>query len=226
MKRFLFFLLPKFLRTNISKIVTLKNEITKDNWLMSQDFELEEKHLKHLKVLPNRLLLLEQLPKRSVVVEIGVAEGYFSERILEITEPKKLILIDLWESENPKYSQKSLVRIKEKFSEQIANNQVEIKRGWSDKKISELEKNSIDWSYIDAGHYYEDVKKDLIALKDKMKAGGIICGHDYIRWSGPTHRFGVVEAVNEFCLKNDFEMIFLTHEQNRHLSFAIRRIGE
>jgi hypothetical protein len=42
-------------------------------------------------------------------------------------------------------------------------------------------------------------------------------------WNGGV-RYGVVEAANEFCVRHDWEFIFLTAETHRHLSFAIRQI--
>ncbi|MCU0386267.1 MAG: hypothetical protein MUE38_09580, partial [Flavihumibacter sp.] len=59
----------------------------------------------------------------------------------------------------------------------------------------------------------------------KLKPGGIIAGHDFIKgnWlSG--YRYGVMEAVYEFCVTHNWELIFLTTETNDHPSFAIRRI--
>ena len=58
-----------------------------------------------------------------------------------------------------------------------------------------------------------------------MKKGGIIAGHDYIigNWNDG-HRYGVIEAVREFCLKYHWEMIYLTHELDDHPSFAIREM--
>jgi hypothetical protein len=58
-----------------------------------------------------------------------------------------------------------------------------------------------------------------------MKLGGIIAGHDYImgNWNAG-HRYGVVEAVRAFCLRYNWELIFLTHELDNHPSFAIREI--
>lgn len=37
-----------------------------------------------------------------------------------------------------------------------------------------------DFIYIDASHAYEDVKRDILAWKPKVKNGGFIAGHDWI----------------------------------------------
>lgn len=55
-----------------------------------------------------------------------------------------------------------------------------------------FEDNSLDFVFVDADHQYESVKKDIIAWYPKLKAGGIMAGHDYIS------KFGVAEAVNSF----------------------------
>jgi hypothetical protein len=72
---------------------------------------------------------------------------------------------------------------------------------------------------------YETTRRELELLRAKMKPGGIIAGHDYAmgNWNGGV-RYGVMEAVREFCLTYDWEMIFITHEIHDHPSFAIRAI--
>lgn len=50
---------------------------------------------------------------------------------------------------------------------------------------------SVDFLFIDAGHSYEDVKKDLHAWLPKMKKGSTISGHDYY------NPCGVKQAVDE-----------------------------
>jgi len=61
--------------------------------------------------------------------------------------------------------------------------------------------------------------------RTKVKENGIIAGHDYIvgNWNGLI-RYGVIEAVHEFCLKYDWEILFITAELSNNPSFAIRRI--
>jgi len=51
-----------------------------------------------------------------------------------------------------------------------------------------------DFVYIDAGHNYEDVCKDIDAWMPKIKKGGILSGHDY--WLDMQNP-GVVKAVDE-----------------------------
>lgn len=41
-----------------------------------------------------RDFLLKQMPKNSICAEVGVYKGKLSERILKLTNPKKLVLID------------------------------------------------------------------------------------------------------------------------------------
>lgn len=55
----------------------------------------------------------------------------------------------------------------------------------------DYEDGSLDFVFVDASHEYEDVKDDLIAWYPKVRAGGIIAGHDINH--EPVHR-----AVLEF----------------------------
>lgn len=55
-----------------------------------------------------------------------------------------------------------------------------------------VENGCLDYVFIDAGHFYDDVKSDIEAWLPKIKPGGVMAGHDYSR------RFrGVQHAVDE-----------------------------
>jgi predicted O-methyltransferase YrrM len=57
----------------------------------------------------------------------------------------------------------------------------------------------VDFLYVDAGHYYEEVLADLEAWWPKLEVGGLICGDDYDLpgWDG------VKQAWDEFEQKYD-----------------------
>jgi predicted O-methyltransferase YrrM len=55
--------------------------------------------------------------------------------------------------------------------------------------------SSLDFVFIDASHFYEDVKRDIAAWRTKVRPGGILAGHDFCADS--VMNFGVVEAVTE-----------------------------
>jgi hypothetical protein len=148
-----------------------------------------------------RRKLLKKMPKNSVCAELGVAEGLFSEEIIKITKPKKLVLIDNWEekkdfSDTIKQKEHDLNynAVKEKFQ---FNPVVQIIKGLTNS-INTFPDNYFDWVYIDADHRYEGVKKDLENCYPKIKPGGYIIGDDYLHETYGDYILGVVEAVDEF----------------------------
>jgi hypothetical protein len=185
--------------------------------------DFEDKHLINLQSLKDRETLLKQLPKQATVAEIGVNEGDFSEKILSLCHPEKLVLIDVWASK--RYHGGLFEKVKNRFATQLAAGKIEIMRDLSFGAIAACKDEYFDWVYLDTDHTYDTTKRELELLRPKMKKGGIIAGHDYIigNWNAG-HRYGVIEAVREFCLKYNWEMIYLTHELNDHPSFAIREI--
>ena len=189
--------------------------------------EIQPELIKNLRILPDRLAMLEMMPRGAVVAEVGVAEGGFSESILQICKPAILHLVDLWSSDlkETSYNECAYATVKGRFAGEIDAGRVVLHRGLSWEALGAFPDNYFDWVYIDASHAYESVKQDLAAAKRKLKASGIIAGHDYTLWGDSLSRWGVIEAVNEFCNANDFEMVYLTHESKRNHSYAIRGLA-
>lgn len=209
------------------KIVTLSNRLTRrfrEN--AYKDYPrtpFETIHIQHLVSLKDRDELLKNLPLHGVVAEIGVNEGDFSEKILSLCSPSKLVLIDVWASK--RYHGGLFEKVKNRFARQLENGQIEIIRDLSFGGIASVQDNYFHWVYLDTDHTYDTTKRELELLRPKMKPGGIIAGHDYIigNWNAG-YRYGVVEAVREFCILYNWEMVFLTHELDIPPSFAIRAI--
>ena len=184
---------------------------------------LQDIHIANTKVVANRNALLSQLPKGGVVAEVGVNEGDFSRRILTYAQPSKLHLIDVWSSD--RYHEGLMYVVQNKFATEIAKKVVQIHRGYSTTVLPQFEDHTFDWVYIDTDHTYATTSAELEICAKKVKPGGIIAGHDYITGDWKLRvRYGVVEAVNEFCVKHGWEIAYLTNETHRHVSFALRQL--
>ncbi|MEN9599702.1 MAG: hypothetical protein RL596_2021 [Bacteroidota bacterium] len=186
-------------------------------------YELSSVHLQNAKLIANRSELLELLPKESICAEIGVNEGEFSEEILNITKPTKLYLIDAWNDSFFHNGKKAIVE--EKFSNQMQYKKVELRVGLSTDELPKFPDGYFDWVYLDTAHTYEITYAELSILKTKIKPNGIILGHDYVigNWAD-WFKYGVIEAVHEFCVKEGWEIIYLTNETHQHRSFAIKKL--
>lgn len=65
----------------------------------------------------------------------------------------------------------------------------------SDFASTLFEDGYFDFVYIDAGHKYDEVQKDMSLWLPKVKYNGILCGHDFNNVSTPE----VAKAVKDFC---------------------------
>lgn len=185
--------------------------------------DLEEKHISNLKVLTNRTVLLGTLPKNGIVAELGVNKGEFSQEILSISNPQVLHLVDVWGSE--RYHDGLRSHVQSMFQNQIYVGKIKIHQGYSTDLASIFDNGYFDWIYIDTDHSYQVTKDELYAYKDKIKPRGFIAGHDYSQGNwGKILRYGVMEAVHEFCIREDWELIYLTTDMSNNPSFAIRKI--
>lgn len=140
---------------------------------------------------------LKQLRGRKKLIgcEIGVQYGNNAEWILKALSIKKLYLIDPYSA----YVDGVKSR-RAKIQEGIKNMTVRRLLRWekevvwlfdrSDIAYRNIPDGELDFVYIDGLHDYESVKNDILLFEKKVRAGGLICGHDY-------NLRGVKKAVNE-----------------------------
>jgi hypothetical protein len=184
--------------------------------------KLKPRHIKNLRVVTTRFVLLTLLPSNGIVAEVGVYDGDYSEKILTLSKPKRLHLIDAWSSKRS--GDDKLNKVQSRFRAEIECGQVVINRGLSWDELGKFPDAYFDWVYLDTSHKYEDTTRELEISRLKVKPDGLIGGHDYT--TGNIERplkYGVIHAVNEFCLRYNWEMIYLTHEPSRYLTYVIRR---
>jgi len=176
-----------------------------------------------------RDFLLHLMPKNATCVEVGVFDGLLSERILALTSPHQLHLVDPWytkpdgslfdgpaqqfdsakqASDSLEGQYQSVVRL---LSNEIGSGQVQIHRMLSHEAAPLFADAHFDWAYVDASHYYDDVKRDLLAWFPKVKSGGFITGDDYDRQGFWDH--GVTRAVDEFVKQNAVDVVAFRNHQ-------------
>jgi len=183
---------------------------------------LEDRHTAQCRVLPNRISLLMHLPSDGIVAEIGAAFGEFSRNILAFNSPRRLHLIDMWLEE--RYRQ-GLQAILNEFSRDLRTGRLHINRGESLSALAEFDDDYFDWVYIDTNHMYSTTAAELSLARRKVKNGGFIAGHDYCTGNviAPVP-YGVIEAVHEFCVREDWGFRYLTLDSTGHFSFCLQAL--
>ena len=136
----------------------------------------------------------------SKIVEVGCWKGkstaYLAVEIINSKKDITLYAVDTWQgSPEHKYSHEiinnTLYNTFITNIEPVKNTIVPLRMS-SIEAANCFENESLDIVFIDANHYYDNVKSDILAWLPKIKRGGIISGHDYTE-SWPD----VIKAVNE-----------------------------
>jgi predicted O-methyltransferase YrrM len=144
--------------------------------------------------------MVDKFDDGSHFVEVGVWKGmsacYMAVEIINSGKKIKFDCVDTWgfvetssEIQEPQFE--SLFEV---FKSNIdpVKDQINIIKSLSWEGAKNYDDNSLDFVFIDAGHDYDSVMKDLNAWYQKIKDGGIIAGHDY------HYDVGVYRAVNEY----------------------------
>lgn len=184
---------------------------------------LQHPHIKNTNLILNRETLLDLLPKGGTAAEIGVASGNFSKKILQINKPKNLHLIDIWNSE--RYGETLYLEVNSKFQREQIDGTIIIHRSESLDAIKKFPDSFFDWIYIDTDHSYELTYQELKLSAPKIKPGGFIAGHDYQQgnWVAQ-YRYGVMEAVSNFCHEENWEIFMITMDMTEVQSFCLKKI--
>jgi predicted O-methyltransferase YrrM len=156
-------------------------------------------------------------------IEVGCFEGKGSLLILNklCSHPNsQLYCIDHWENtyilENNTYS----TEINNYFIgqyERFKSNTIQYKdkiielKGHSDTMLTSLQKNTVDFVYIDGDHSPEQVYKDAIHSFELLKSGGIIVFDDYLgEYKGIITKHGIDRFYEE--KKNECKVLFSNYQ--------------
>ena len=169
-------------------------------------------YISEMKTVETRSDLLKLLPKGLRIAELGVFRGDFSKEILDICQPSKLYLVDLFEGEvccgdkdgenvatEPDLSV-AYFDLKEKYR---TNPRVKVQKmhTWAFLETEPV----IDAVYIDSQHSFGQVQGELCRAFRNLSVNYIL-GHDY-------DNEGVKRAVDEFCRDTNLEITYLTNDK-------------
>jgi len=135
-------------------------------------------------------------------VELGVADGKYSEVLCAENPQCSVYSVDPWEiyGTNPVHyhykDDKEVKRFYDAARERLGkySNSI-IMKEFGYNAVNQFVDESLDFVYIDADHKLLSVVEDILAWSAKVRVGGIISGHDYVRHTSVIH---VKEAVNAY----------------------------
>ena len=169
---------------------------------------------------PKREDFLKIFPKNAVGAELGVFQGKYSQKLLLVTKPKELHLIDPWWKVmgeiygdwSRKHNNGELLPTRQAYEEAKAHVAAVDKDGVAKFHVEDdlvclatFPDHYFDWIYLDSSHTYEHTKAELELLHDKVKPTGLIAGDDWK--TDPNHmHYGMRVAIEEFCQSHDWEI--------------------
>ena len=132
--------------------------------------------------------------------ELGVSTGRFSTFILAIVQGSTMVAVDLWAPQpglvgegSETYADWPHEENYKAFTEHNAKyhpGRLTVHRMKTVDAAPLVDDGSLDFVFIDADHTYEGALADIKAWTPKVRAGGMVSGHDY-NWPS------VKRAVNE-----------------------------
>jgi hypothetical protein len=133
--------------------------------------------------------------------EIGTYYGEFAAQILGAWQGKRLHCIDPWRAQDPDVYLDGCTAVdwEEVYGKARAvlepDQRAHLLRMLSEDAASLIRPETLDFVYIDSNHSYRAVKADLKLWWPKVKAGGLVGGHDAYSRHDSAQDCGVLDAV-------------------------------
>lgn len=157
--------------------------------------------------------MIKELPQDATVVEVGTWHGkslaYLIVESLNQNKKFKIYSVDSYDNDYETFYSERLKKDKNFLNDAyicFKNNLKDYEKYYTQYKCkswngaSFFNDETIDYVMIDAGHKYEDVKKDLNAYWAKIKKGGYMGGDDY------NVNNTVGQAVDEFVREKNLKL--------------------
>ena len=170
------------------------------------------------------------------IAEVGVAFGDFSEFLIELFAPNSFVAIDTFVIHTlddcmgiPVGDRLKGLTHEDYYRQRIiaGPHTVEVVNALSHEGLARFQDDFFDLIYLDAGHTYEDIARDIAVAVKKLHRYGILVCNDYTCFDqrdgvagGP---YGVVPAVNQLLAEGGFEVMGFALEKLMFCDIALRR---
>jgi len=137
----------------------------------------------------------------TVGAEIGVERGVYSEILCQGAPELHLYCIDAWrayQGYRDHVSQEKMDGMYLTTQERLRPYDCELIRAFSVDAAENFADGSLDFVYIDGNHEFPYIVQDLLTWPAKVRAGGIVAGHDYIGSTVRHSRNHVMYVVDAF----------------------------
>jgi len=179
-------------------------------------------------------MLLTLRPEKGLAIcEVGVGLGQFSRFVLDHMRPRIFVAIDSYDL----HTQQTIwgrpaadvfgKRTHRAFYEDMFSKYrtiLRVQEGQSHECLATWPDAEFDILYIDAGHTYEDIKRDAAMGSPKVKQDGLLVFNDYTLYdhfgSAP---YGVVQAVNELIVASDWQVVGFSLQREMYCDIALKR---
>lgn len=144
--------------------------------------------------------------------EIGVEEGIYSEILLKANPNLKLFSIDAWEAYDgyrDHMEQQEMDIIYSRAMERLKPYSCKVIKGYSVEVSEQFKDESLDFVYLDANHEFTHVVNDIAVWEKKVKVGGIIAGHDYIKRKTNAYLMHVPYAIHAYMDAYQLKPLFV-----------------
>lgn len=134
-------------------------------------------------------------------VEIGTDQGEYAEVLSKTIPNLKLYCVDPWKTEAYEQGyQPESFEGQEYFDKRLNDTMKRLEgfnctivRKTSMEAVNTFADNSFDFVYIDGNHDFLNVTQDIHYWTKKVRKGGIVSGHDFVRY--PSRKFNHVQRV-------------------------------
>lgn len=149
--------------------------------------------------------------------EIGVERGLYSETLLKANPKLYLYAIDplkAYKGYREHVSQEKMDGFYEEVVARLNPYGAMVIREFSMDAVKGFEDESLDFVYIDGNHDFQNTTNDIAEWSKKVRTGGIVAGHDYIRNKKKDYKCHVKDVVQGWTYAHDIKPWFVTSDKS------------